>query len=167
MTMSPTFVESYMTADKSAWGEGPWSDEPDKVVWVDEATNLDCMAVRNHHGAWCGYVGVPEGHPAYGRDYDDVTADVHGGLSYAGRCQDSEQNGRQLTAICHQAQPGRPEHVWWVGFDCMHFMDYGPAMAARERVMGLDHLNGDSDQYRTLEYVVAEVGRLARQLAAL
>ena len=25
------------------WGEGPWNNEPDHAVWVDEATGLDCM----------------------------------------------------------------------------------------------------------------------------
>ena len=29
------FVEQYTTDDKSGWGEGPWQDVPDKVVWVD------------------------------------------------------------------------------------------------------------------------------------
>ena len=79
-----SFVEEYRTTDKSGWGEGPWLTEPDKVVWVDERTNLDCMAHRGPLGAWCAYVGVPEGHPAYGQDYDDVDVDAHGGLTALG-----------------------------------------------------------------------------------
>ena len=48
------------TVDKTGWPEGPWMTEPDKLVWIDVDTDLDCMAVRAPTtGAWCGYVGVP------------------------------------------------------------------------------------------------------------
>lgn len=59
----------WLSADKSAWGPGPWQSEPDKAQWVDEATGLPCLAVRNSGGAWCGYVGVLPGHPLHGVDY--------------------------------------------------------------------------------------------------
>jgi len=41
-------------------------------------------------GAWCGYVGVPKGHPYHGNsyDHDGVNVDVHGGLSFANGCAD-------------------------------------------------------------------------------
>lgn len=51
----------YRTADKSQWGEGPWTAEPDKRQWRDEATGLPCLIVRGPHGAFCGYVGVAGG----------------------------------------------------------------------------------------------------------
>lgn len=59
----------YRTKDKSAWRPGPWQQEPDKVQWKDEETTLPCLIVRNHSGAWCGYVGVAEGHPLHGTEY--------------------------------------------------------------------------------------------------
>jgi hypothetical protein len=34
--------------------------------------------------ALCAYLGVPEGHPLAGNDYDDLSLDVHGWLTYAG-----------------------------------------------------------------------------------
>lgn len=74
----------YRTVDKSNWGNGPWQNEPDKCQWRDEATGLPCLIVRGPSGALCGYVGVSEGHPAFGKDYDSVAADVHGGLTFAG-----------------------------------------------------------------------------------
>lgn len=53
MTDLPTWTEEYRTADRSNWRTGgAWEDEPDKVVWVDEATGLDCMARRGPVGAW-------------------------------------------------------------------------------------------------------------------
>ncbi len=62
---------TYRTIDKSAWGPGPWQDEPDKVQWTDEATGLPCLMLRSRHGGnWCGYVGVAPDHPAFGLSYD-------------------------------------------------------------------------------------------------
>lgn len=79
----------YRHADKSTWGRGPWLTEPDKKQWQDQATGVPCLAVRNHSGAWCGYVGVPPGHPAHGKDYDSVDVEVHGGLTFADKCADA------------------------------------------------------------------------------
>lgn len=51
------------------WVDGPWRDEPDKVIWTDPETGLDCMILRNRMGTLCGYVGIPKEHPWYGIDY--------------------------------------------------------------------------------------------------
>jgi hypothetical protein len=132
---------------------GPWDDEPDKMQWVDEATNLDCLIVRNHSGALCGYVGVPNGHPHYGKDYDTPDVEVHGGLTYADRCQEDAPEGH---GICHIPDPGRPGDVWWFGFDCAHYQDLIPAYSQ-------DHI-GLGGVYRNIAYVEAECARLAAQL---
>lgn len=68
---------SYTTVDKSAWGDGPWQSEPDKMQWRDETTGLVCLIVRGPLGALCGYVGVPEKHPAYGLSYDGTPDEQH------------------------------------------------------------------------------------------
>jgi hypothetical protein len=53
--MTTTTEREYRTIDKSAWGPGPWTDEPDKVQWTDTATGLPCLAKRNPRGGhWCG-----------------------------------------------------------------------------------------------------------------
>lgn len=80
-------TKEWRTIDKVTWGRGPWDDEPDKKQWLDEATGLPCLAVRaSALGHWCGYVGVPVGHPAYGKGYADLDVTVHGGLTFADRC---------------------------------------------------------------------------------
>lgn len=137
-------------------GAGPWVDEPDKVQWVDQATGLDCLIVRNYSGALCGYVGVPPEHPWHGLDYDhaSVDASVHGGLTFAERCQAGAEDGWR---ICHVPEPDRPADVWWFGFDCAHVGDLIPSIDIR----GLT----DRGEYRTIAYVQAEVTSLARQLA--
>lgn len=55
----------------------------------------------------CGYVGVEKGHPLYGKGYDDVNANVHGGLTYADLW---------------------PDGLWWLGFDTGHFGDSLPIL---------------------------------------
>jgi hypothetical protein len=183
--MSPTFVEEYRTVDKQGWERGPWDDEPDKAVWVDQATGLDCMIVRNHSGSLCGYVGVPKGHRAYGRGYEDLNVVVHGGLTYAGPCQEPLAPEFESRAhlrdhgICHIPPPGRPEDIWWFGFDTGHFRDYQPAMAFRLKEIAESHPEYDElrrssliavfdgEEYKTLSYVMAETTQLAEQIARL
>lgn len=208
-------------ADRERWGAGPWDAEPDKVQWVDEVTGLDCLIVRGPLGSWCGYVGVPEGHPFFGIDYSRCTqtpgcgesycnhtpehiASVHGGLTYADFCQEPtreafehwcasmharRQEARQYprgdaarawadrghlvgdyeawrkhgeaSAICHLPLPGRPDRVWWFGFDCAHSGDLTPGL--------LEHVSRGArgDIYRDRAYVEDQVRQLAAQLHAI
>lgn len=163
--------------DKSGWGDGPLLYEPDKVQWTDEASGLPCLAVRTPwSGNLCGYVGVAEGHPAFGLGYDEADKlapddedgypwlRVHGGLTFADACQE----GSEDTGICHVPQPGQPEHVWWLGFDCAHCDDLSPATfaTAGERYRRAMLLN-PRYAYRTLEYVQSECAALALQLRAI
>lgn len=154
--------EWFDQVDKSSWGSGPWHAEPDKVVWIDDDTGYDCMALRNHHaGSWCGYVGVPRGHALYGRSYSEgensveVTVNVHGGVTFSNRCE----RGEGVMRICHDGK----SHPWWFGFDTAHCFDYMPAMFAK--IPGLRSIK--DCEYRTLEYVCQEVKSLAAQLRAL
>ena len=160
-------TKEYRTIDKTSWPRGEWDDEPDKMQWQDEATGLPCLIVRGPVGALCGYVGVPEGHPHFGKDYNDCTPltpleenqhyiDVHGGLTYADACQATDDESRH---ICHVPSPGEPDHVWWFGFDCAHAGDLCPKYWSEERYAGYGY-----ESYRSLAYVKREVARLARQL---
>ena len=148
--------------DKSTWGPGPWQQEPDRIEW--RSHGLPCLIVRaGSHGALCGYVGVPEGHPYHGAEGfsgEPTELDVHGGITYGAPCQ---AGGK----ICHVPQPGESDHVWWLGFDCSHYMDHQPGRAAywRERGMGRD-LGYEGGIYWTVDDVRAEVERLAEQIAA-
>lgn len=140
--------------DRTGWPSGPWDGEPDKVVWVDDDTDLDCMIVRNLLGAWCGYVGVPPDHPWYLVDYFDlpVRVDVHGGLTFSATC---DEDGDLATAICHVPEPGRPDDVWWLGFDTAHGGDLAPGQS----------VPFPGDVYRDQDYATRETERLARQVA--
>lgn len=145
--------------DRSGWPTGLWDDEPqDKVQWTDQATGMPCLARRSRLGNWCGYVAVTSDHPAYGEDYHSVAVDVHGGLTFAGPCQD----GPDAQTVCHIPEPGEPDDVWWLGFDCAHAYDLVPGIYAIRIDAGIPVWDGDV--YRTLAYVQAECARLAAQL---
>lgn len=141
---------------RELWGVGPWLDEPDRLAWADP-TGLPCIVRRGPMGAWCGYVAVPSGHPLHGRGFLDDGVEalrVHGGITYGEACK-----GDTKTGICHVPRPGEPDDVWWLGFDCGHFGDLVPQLAATYAPLG--------DTYRDLSYVRAETTHLAQQLAAL
>jgi hypothetical protein len=120
------------------------------------------MAVRHgHFGHWCGYAGVPREHPAYGKPYNDIEVEFHGGLTYARACEGS---------ICHVPQPGMPDDVWWLGGDFGHAWDLAPGLEAHERSLGMQPIRGFGPMdpvYRDLPYVRHEIERLAEQLAAM
>jgi hypothetical protein len=67
--------------------------------------------------------------------------------------------------ICHVPQAGRPDKVWWFGFDCAHSGDVTPKYHNHPRLSFLSSRDRD-DEYRTRAYVESEVRSLAAQLAA-
>lgn len=158
---------------KAEWPAGPWTDEPDHVEFRHEG--LPCILHRSPaSGAWCGYVGVPPGHPWHGLGYDYVDADAHGGLTYADACRGP---------VCHVPAPGEPDDVWWLGFDCAHAGDFAPMLSAlvaavgrprrpyvHEKALAFEAANPRSiavDVYRDVAYVRRETEALAEQAAGV
>jgi hypothetical protein len=81
--------------------------------WTD--LNYKCRVTRTKMGLLCGYVGVGDWHPAYGKHYTWTGFEgiaVHGGLTFAGEMGND---------------PGRR---WWLGYDCAHFNSGGMDEAA-------------------------------------
>jgi hypothetical protein len=154
--------ESDASKRAQKWGAGPWCDEPDKVQF--QAHGYAGLIVRNQMGALCGYVGVPADHPWFDKDYEDVDADVHGGLTFAGRCREDDKE----FGICHVPAAGMPDLVWWLGFDCGHAGDFLPSYnrLVAGGIRALSSLFSDGDAYRDVDYVRGEVRRLAEQAAA-
>lgn len=60
-----------------------------------------------------GYVIIPEGHPFYGKDYDDIDVNVHGGLTFS-------EFGYKLD--WEEIKP-EDKRSWVVGFDTAHWGD--------------------------------------------
>lgn len=71
--------------------------------WMDG--DLRCLIMRGPCSL-CAYIGVPEGHPFYGKEYDELDIDCHGGLTFA-------------------SGPYKqwPEGFWWLGWDYAHYKD--------------------------------------------
>ena len=153
---------------RETWGNGEWEKEPDRVEWRKPGSAMPRLMVRNRHGAWCGYVGLPPGHPLHGRkawgtggtdEQKDERLDkleVHWGVTFANECGGE---------ICHAPQPGEPEHVWWIGFDTAHSGDFSPGLEATvTRICGPRESRFAGSVYRDVGYVIREVESLAAQL---
>src|SRR5262245_10708664 len=90
-----------------------WDQEPNMLLWEVPTTQLAWLALRNTPGGderayWCGYVGIPEGRPAFKATWDYGlidSLDVHGGVTYAGP---------------NPLLDRRLSETWWLGFDCAH-----------------------------------------------
>lgn len=139
--------EERIAKARAKWPSGPWNDEPDRVEF--EHKGVPCLIVRSPLGGnLCGYVGVKPGHPWHRKNFSDIDADVHGGLTYSEECQ---------RAVCHVPAPGEPENLWWLGFDCAHCDDLTAWHQASP---------GEQASYRDIPYVTSETKRLAEQVIA-
>lgn len=140
--------------DRSSWEPGPWDGELDRYEWKSEH-GLPCLMVRQKtSGHWCGYVGVKPEHPWHGKSWDDISPEVHGGITYGEHCGGN---------VCHVPEPGEPEDLWWVGFDCKHAWDESPGDAALNRKYGW---SPDYDKhYKAVPFVRSECESLAKQAA--
>ena len=75
-------------------------------TWLKNWYSDGKPASRNGWGN--GYVRICEGHPYYGKEYDEIPVDVHGGLTYSAFTVD---NGKFFTK------------GFWIGFDTAHHSD--------------------------------------------
>jgi hypothetical protein len=140
---------------KDTWGEGPWQHEPDGVIWTDAETGLPCMALRNHMGCWCGYVGV-------GADNRASTGcapsgSIHGGITY------NELEMPLLPEPISNSNTWSPEvgafAARWYGFDCAHvYSDLPPIDMLNIRI------RKERRTYKTLDFVKKQCEQLAKQL---
>lgn len=112
--------------------ELPWLREPNEDKWNGHYV---CVMQRGGSDAWCGYVGVPPGHPRF--DGDDSGLEVHGGITWNRQC----------------LPDGTHAELQWFGFDCGHSGDWCPK---RTRHPG--------DIYRTYAFARAETEKLDKQL---
>jgi len=61
-----------------------WMDEPDRQEF--EHAGLKCLILRHPELKQLnGYVALPKGHPCYGKGYDNIDVEVHGGLTFSER----------------------------------------------------------------------------------
>ena len=95
-------------------------------------------------------------------EFTNEYPDVHGGLTFSGARHEADHPSR---GICHVPNPGEPDHLWWLGFDCAHCDDASPLdyVYARDRGYPFSPVYGT---YKPLGYVKAECTKLAAQFSA-
>jgi len=79
--------------------------------WIDKGRL--CIIVRGPM-ALCAYVGIPSHHPLYGKHYDSIDVECHGGLTYSGVF------GRLMIK-----GEDRFDDYWLLGWDYAHAGDKG------------------------------------------
>jgi len=162
---------TYTIVDKSAWGDGPWQQEPDWIAWIDGETAFPCMIVRGPLGTLNGYVGVAINNDAFGHSLDDLSSvlSIHGGVTYAEPHQPGSLNPEYSTIEQIEGLVG----TWWIGFDTGHWNDVTPVqvqLPALVAALSLSDILGTTSnrgEYRTVAFVRAECLNLAGQLSAL
>lgn len=113
--------------------------------WTTQA-GLKAQVVATPMGHRCGYVLVPAEHPMFGKHYDDVEVDVHGGLTYA------------------EAEDG----LWCFGYDCAHWDDAkDPEIMSDEQKKVFMNWPDTGGTIKTLDFCVAECESLAKQLGEM
>ena len=164
---------------KKDWPPGPWHDEPDELKWVDPETGYSCLLLRGPSGSWCGFVGIPEGHPLYGVAYSEPAKLpfllVLNLLRINGHAFLYREEAVKGTATpenflsCHggitytsDSRGDDNDGRWWFGFDCAHAFDLMPYHEAS--FSKKPELRSTEDVYRDLEYAKTECACLAEQL---
>lgn len=116
---------------------------PDKRIAAGEHNGFHWVILHNGMGYRCGYIMLPKSHPWYGKGYDDIEADCHGGLTYA----DTDK-----------------EHgVHWIGFDCAHCHDAQDPTLPAECSMPSYLFGSEKRTIKTTEYVRKQCESLCEQ----
>ncbi len=134
---------------------------PEDVLATGTHESFDWVVIKNPMlGFRCGYVRVSPGHPWHGQGHDDVSAEVHGGLTFA-----------EADLPCTNATEGKPDNGWWLGFDCGHAWDaqdrglVSPAFCSSLSNL-YHHMHDPGNTLWTQEMVEAECRSLCDQAAA-
>ena len=183
-TTTITAQQVYHNPRRKPSGDGPWNNEADKVAWVDDATGLGCIMLRQKDGTISGYVGVSPEHPLFGFEADAVPLEIsdvaHGGVTYGKACEANHfarvkwgEPIEERYTVCHVTRVRLHQHyrtvqttddefhedLWWLGFDTNHPGDLVPGDYSRER--------RKDDIYRDQSYVYANCIALAQKLKSL
>ena len=129
----------------------PWENEPDYAEWENEVGYKCRISRMEGSGALCGYVGIPKEHRFWGKGYhgdneevDDISDNVHGGLTYSEEGKDG---------------------YWYFGFDTTHANDFAPKLV--ELLIGFGRKDlpfTDCMNYKTWEFVGDQIHWLGKRL---
>jgi hypothetical protein len=149
------------------WGYGEWVEEPDLVnfeyegikckikrLFIEDGYRSD-GEIHMFGGSLCGYICIPKDHPYFGKDYDAIEIDAHGGLTYS----------------------KFEEEEYWIGFDCSHAFDYLPSTEYLRKIepsisrMAYEKLSEELKKYplfnpiyRNVRYCIEECKSMVNQV---
>jgi hypothetical protein len=142
----------------------------------EDGSSYPLRMARNNFGCWCGYVGLPKGHPCFGLWYDDVhdkypDLAVHGGLTYSEGLfswdlveKKGEERRAELNRMIEKRRKEEGTEYWEFGFDCNHFNDIAPLMPTYPGFEPPElETHGRFITYKDKNWVIKETERLARQ----
>lgn len=159
-----------------------------------EYKDYRCVTIFGDLGHRCGYVGIPNGHPLYGKDCHDETSilfsEIEGNpigkrgiLSIMmNECSDSADKVRldmlfDVHGSITYAGQGHPidNDLWWLGFDCGHIGDrrdldkvleiWGSDPHIRQSIaIEKKYLYDEDCPIRDLDYVQQECRNLVDQI---
>lgn len=145
--------------------KGPWNNEPDKVEWISRS-GLHVFVHRNGGGGLCGYVAVPQQHPAYSVHCDSVDVESpHGGITYSDYSKSHHDQDEPECGLFHSEI--KDQAYWVLGFDCMHLHDLYPAEFKNGRRYYEYGEGADKCTYKNLSYVMKETEFFADHLAEM
>lgn len=120
---------------------------PDHVLAAGTHMGYDWCVVHNGMGFRCGYIRVGKDHPWFGKDYHQIEACVHCGLTFS-----------EADIPCAK---GGADDGWWVGFDCAHGCDAQDPDLPFDPMLCLP--KAERAVVRTQEYVENQCRLLAEQ----
>ncbi len=150
----------YTSEQKIEWfGPGEWVEESDQATF--EHAGFKCLVMRgvaadyygqSFGGYFCGYVQIPPNHPWYGKAYEDIECECHGGLTFASERFDEDR--------------------FWVGFDCSHGEDITPSIEfilsprrKKEQNEFYERYPNWKRTYKNIQYAIVETQSIAEQAA--
>ncbi len=151
--MSYEGVHTLSSDDKlKHFGYGEWVEEPDEINFIHAGIKCEVHRVKHeeHEGSWfgghlIGYVLLPPNHPWLELDLQNMTLQVHGGISEVEKCKEGV----------------------WVGFECDKYNDAVPSMLMlRKQVPFLGMLReamNEEQTYRNINYAVQECKNLIEE----
>lgn len=131
---------------------------PDLEIEQDTFKDYEYAITFNGMGYRCGYIKLLPEHPWHGKDYQKISAQAHGGLTFSEADLSCDKEGL--------------DEGWWIGFDCGHSFDapdpdliklgsWTSPLAARPPLGGA--LARSFANIRTTDYVRANIQSLIDQ----
>jgi hypothetical protein len=94
---------------------------------IETHLNRAILSAPFEFGWGMGYILLPFTHPFYGKDYDDIDINIHGGLTFAQLFNSTKFlewiNNREIIGDVTIDNYEKFNDYWIIGFDTNHFGD--------------------------------------------